>query len=539
MFAVLIAVHSLPVSAREVVLRPVADETKTPSPLLLLISIRKQRIRVFDDNGEIASSRISSGQPGFDTPTGVFSILEKNIVHESNIYEGAPMPYMQRLTWSGIALHQGIVPGYRASHGCIRLPGSFARTLFGMTKTGYRVVVAQDELQPVRFDHPALFKPLPGSIQGAAYGDGKKSAERRLVETKVAANDPAIGTDSGLAAMPGVSPALSAALEKSSKEDALPRTRFESDQMARDKVVDLQNELKAAETRNARAAERAKSILKDTDASMATLATERKNIELVRSVVAMAERRQTDAAKAFEAFFKGQTQGAGPDANTEDREFELEDSLLDATIDADNVRGDAARKEMGFAEVQTSLAKIEADRNAATSELADAQKALKGLQDDLAAAKKDVERRGKPISVFISLKGRKIIVRQSFEPVLEAPVQVDDIGGPVGTHVFTAMRYGKDDNSFDWKLVSAHVPQGRSEPVSKKNKKRDDDNRGAPPARTALELATIALDSIDIPDDVRQYITDRVRPGSSIIISDRDLPKTENGKGTEFVLLTR
>jgi lipoprotein-anchoring transpeptidase ErfK/SrfK len=103
--------------------RPQSTRVVTPqpvSPLLLLVSIRKQRIRAFDVTGELNSSRISTGMRGFDTPTGVFSVLEKQTYHESNIYEGAPMPFMQRLTWSGIALHAGVVPGYRASHGCIR-----------------------------------------------------------------------------------------------------------------------------------------------------------------------------------------------------------------------------------------------------------------------------------------------------------------------------------------------------------------------------------------------------------------------------------
>ena len=110
---------------------PAQTQSRAPSPLLVLISIRKQRLRVFDINGQITESRISSGKPGFDTPTGVFSILEKHVVHASNIYEGASMPNMQRITWSGIALHAGIVPGYRASHGCVRLPFGFSKQQIG------------------------------------------------------------------------------------------------------------------------------------------------------------------------------------------------------------------------------------------------------------------------------------------------------------------------------------------------------------------------------------------------------------------------
>src|SRR5690606_8804076 len=102
---------------------------------------------------------ISSGQPGHRTPTGVFSILQKARYHESNIYSGAPMPFMQRLTWSGIALHAGQLPGYPASHGCIRLPYQFAQRLFGLTRIGARVVVSHDPVAPVAIAHERL--PVP------------------------------------------------------------------------------------------------------------------------------------------------------------------------------------------------------------------------------------------------------------------------------------------------------------------------------------------------------------------------------------------
>ncbi|MEQ1669739.1 MAG: L,D-transpeptidase family protein, partial [Hyphomicrobium sp.] len=194
---------------RSSLIRPLTEVPRPDSPLLLHVSIKKQRVRVFDANGEVTSSRISSGQPGFDTPTGVFSILEKNEYHESNIYEGAPMPHMQRLTWSGIALHAGVVPGYRASHGCIRLPASFAQSLFGLTKVGARVVVSPDDVEPVRFDHPNLFKPLPAETPRSA---GLQIAQET---TQVAANDASPNADtSGLNEIPqliGISPALAEA----------------------------------------------------------------------------------------------------------------------------------------------------------------------------------------------------------------------------------------------------------------------------------------------------------------------------------------
>jgi lipoprotein-anchoring transpeptidase ErfK/SrfK len=107
-----------------------------------------QRIYVFDGNTLVGFSTISSGKKGHATPTGAFTILQKNIDHKSNIYENAPMPYMQRLTWDGIALHAGKIPGYPASHGCIRLPMAFAKALFGVTKMDQSVLILPDLSSP-------------------------------------------------------------------------------------------------------------------------------------------------------------------------------------------------------------------------------------------------------------------------------------------------------------------------------------------------------------------------------------------------------
>ncbi|MEZ5849573.1 MAG: L,D-transpeptidase family protein [Hyphomicrobiaceae bacterium] len=129
-------------------------------PLVAIVSLRSQRIHVYGAEGVVAQSRVSTGQAGHRTPAGIFSILQRNRHHESNIYSGAPMPYMQRLTWSGIALHQGHVPGYPASHGCIRLPGGFASNLWGMGHIGMRVLVTPADVAPVPIAHAHLPQPV-------------------------------------------------------------------------------------------------------------------------------------------------------------------------------------------------------------------------------------------------------------------------------------------------------------------------------------------------------------------------------------------
>jgi hypothetical protein len=130
---------------------------KPDGPVKIVISIGSQRLWLYDKHGLVATSIVSTGTGGFPTPTGVFAILDKEVQHYSNIYGGASMPYMQRLTMSGVALHSGVTTGRPASHGCIRLPHAFAMRLFGLTGLGARVVIAPNEPVPQEIAHPNLF----------------------------------------------------------------------------------------------------------------------------------------------------------------------------------------------------------------------------------------------------------------------------------------------------------------------------------------------------------------------------------------------
>ena len=123
-------------------------------PMKIVIVLDIQRMYVFQNDKLIGFSTISSGKKGKETPTGIFNILQKNVDHKSNLYSNAPMPYMQRLTWDGIAIHGGHLPGYPASHGCIRLPHPFAKALFGVTLMAQEVVVLKDTSTPVKRPEP-------------------------------------------------------------------------------------------------------------------------------------------------------------------------------------------------------------------------------------------------------------------------------------------------------------------------------------------------------------------------------------------------
>lgn len=137
---------------------PEKDTSAKPqSPLIISVSLQNQKVRVFDANGLFAQSPVSSGMKGHSTPMGVFSVIQKHKFHHSNIYSNAPMPYMQRITWSGVAMHAGVLPGYPASHGCIRMPTAFAIKMWNWTKMGARVIVTPGEITPTSFSHPLLF----------------------------------------------------------------------------------------------------------------------------------------------------------------------------------------------------------------------------------------------------------------------------------------------------------------------------------------------------------------------------------------------
>jgi hypothetical protein len=135
-------------------------EISPAGPIVLVVSLDEQRAYVYRNGIAIGLSTISSGKAGHETPTGVFTILQKDKDHRSNLYNSAPMPYMQRLTWDGIALHGGSLPGHPASHGCVRLPQAFAQKLFGETRRGDTVVVADAKSAPMTLAYPAVLAPV-------------------------------------------------------------------------------------------------------------------------------------------------------------------------------------------------------------------------------------------------------------------------------------------------------------------------------------------------------------------------------------------
>ena len=149
-------------------------------PLQIIISVNQQTLHLYSDGVHVADALVATGVPEHPTPLGVFSIVGKEIYHESNIYSSAPMPYMQRITWSGVALHQGVGVGHPASHGCVRIPREFAQRLWVLTRLGARVIIARPELRPEEFADPHLFarkEKSPAAAAAPAAVEAVKTAQ--------------------------------------------------------------------------------------------------------------------------------------------------------------------------------------------------------------------------------------------------------------------------------------------------------------------------------------------------------------------------
>jgi hypothetical protein len=139
-------------------------EVSPAGPVVIIVSLPDQVMYVYRNGVRIGRSTVSTGKPGKRTPTGVFTVLQKKVQHESNIYKGAKMPHMQRLTWSGIAMHAGQLPGYPASAGCVRMPEDFAERLYSVTSNGTTVIIADNNSAPFHTTRPgALFSGTTGA----------------------------------------------------------------------------------------------------------------------------------------------------------------------------------------------------------------------------------------------------------------------------------------------------------------------------------------------------------------------------------------
>jgi hypothetical protein len=185
-----LAVLTTGVSARQA-RNPATVEAAAPrqagEPIMAIVSIKSQKVTFYDSEGWILRAPVSTGTTGRETPAGVFALIEKDKDHHSTMYDDAWMPNMERITWNGIALHGGPLPGYAASHGCVRMPYDFAEKLFDKTHIGMRVIISPLDAEPVDFSHPSLFQPNADAIKAAPAKAEAAAAEAK--DAAIAAED--------------------------------------------------------------------------------------------------------------------------------------------------------------------------------------------------------------------------------------------------------------------------------------------------------------------------------------------------------------
>ncbi len=459
---------------------PAPDEKKPDGPLFAIVSLADQHVSFYDANGLWARSIISTGVEGHPTPTGIFTILEKERWHRSNIYSGAPMPYMQRVTWTGVAMHEGVVTGQPASHGCVRLPGAFAKRLFGVTNAGQRVIISPQDVSPADIAHAHL--PAPRLLTAPEAPDDKSAASKpgAALET-VALDNPAKASPRSL--NPGeyaqalkVAAAAQAANAEKTKKAALA-------------AVDG----KAAEAHQA---------ARDRAAAEESLRRAKEELE--------------EASRAA-----GKAQGDEAIKSAAERKSAAEEKLAAAEAKAREAGDAKAAKDEGLASVEKAI------RDASA------------LTETAAANAKDATTRLEPISIFISRKTMRLYVRQATQHLFDVPIEIRDPGRPIGSHLFVATRPGADGASLRWVAITPPAAvEVKWRPHSSRRGRNFEPEPEEPQPAPFPETAAAALDRIEIPPEAAQRIADRLWVGATLIISDVGM-SGEGRYAMDFMILGR
>ena len=490
---------------------PQKEAGKPQGPLIIAISIQRQNLKIYDAKGFFAETPISTGMPGHPTPMGVFSVIQKHKLHHSNIYSGAPMPYMQRISWSGVAMHAGVLPGYPASHGCIRMPMAFAVKMWGWTRMGARVVVAPGEMTPADFSHPLLMA-------------------QRVVPQPTVANEPspdaasAAKTDKASDANGAIRPAISAA-----SLELRPTVGHDGG------VKPVMSEPPAApltQTADARAAlpaQNAPVTMTDATSSEAaapgeTASSDHKPVETKSSEAAAAEIKSAVTGVTTQTSGDAvRTEGPAKDARTEAPK-----------ADAASSREKPDQNVKAVTDIRRAAPDVKNDQPRL-----DAEKAAVSKPDPAIVAP---PKRSGQIAAFVSRKDSKLYVRQNFSPLFEVPVTIAPSDRPLGTHVFTAQVDKNDANVLHWSVISLPAParyaepRGEDERASRRRKIAGAaQNKAIPAPNSPAE----ALDRLTIPPDAMAKISEALSTGSSIIVSDQGISSGETGAGTDFIVSLR
>jgi lipoprotein-anchoring transpeptidase ErfK/SrfK len=532
---------------------------KPQGPLIISVSISKQQVKIYDANGFFAEAPVSTGMRGHGTPMGVFSVIQKHKWHHSNIYSGAPMPYMQRITWSGVAMHAGVLPGYPASHGCIRMPMAFAIKMWNWTKMGARVFVTPGEMSPANFSNPLLpaFKVAPRpAVADVPEADAPPAAkaEKGASETKPTTSEtdlelrPTVGHSAVV--KPATDEAATPLREQTHTADASGGVPAGKSTMSDASTATAGRTAKDADTSDAAkvgtSAEPKKPISDETaakrDETVALAETRvaaKADGDDARSDEPIADSAKAETESVEAKPVKVKSEEAKPEAAT----AESQQQDMPKVDDAKSPTAEPSKTETAKPNEQPANGVKAANETAPSA--ADTKKdPTRPLDADKpAAAKAEPPKRTGQISVFISRKDSKLYVRQNFAPLYEVPVTISPSDRPLGTHVFTAEADKIDANVLHWSVVSL--------PVTVRASMRDEDERASrhrkiaggaaieAKSRPVPDSPAEALDRITIPADTMARIAEAMTTGGSIIVSDQGINQGETGEGTDFIVSLR
>jgi len=512
--------------------------TKPQGPLIIAVSIDRQKVRIFDDNGVFAEAPVSTGMRGHPTPTGVFSVIQKHKFHHSNIYSGAPMPYMQRITWSGVAMHAGVLPGYPASHGCIRMPMSFAVKMWNWTKMGVRVFVTPGEIMtPVRISHPLLatMKVVPQPVAADEPPVDKPlavKADKGAPEAKPANSEASLELRSSVGHVEAVKPVATEATDSTSLRDQT----HTADASGDTRVPKSPATMSDAPAGN-------KAPLRDEVAAKReeTVAVDNKPAEAKPAETTTSETKAAETAVADTAAKKPEEAAVASTVTNDTPKVEAKpDQQAAAGVKPEEKAEQKAEEEP--AQTKIEAAKVEPEAAAIAAEANKDQSRLAGKP---AVAKPELPKRTGQIAVFVSRKDSKLYVRQNFAPLFEMPITIAASDRPLGTHVFTAETDKNDANVLRWSVVS--LPMSAKALQRSADEERVSHRRNKVAAAGPIEMkplplpdsAAEALDRITIPPDAMARITEALSTGGSIIVSDQGINQGETGEGTDFIVSLR
>ena len=520
------------------------EASKPQGPLIISISIIQQKMRIYDANGFFAETPVSTGMPGHSTPMGVFSVIQKHKFHRSNIYSGAPMPYMQRITWSGVAMHAGVLPGRPASHGCIRMPMAFAVKMWNWTRMGARVVITPGEITPASFSHPLLAS-VRGSPQPNAADEPKPDAPRAAKVDKMDTDAGAFaGTRVELRSTLGHDDNAKPAVD-GTRASALQRRTADAGNAGANPPVSMSDATPAG----GRALVSAQAVSSKTGDSS--------NIEAANSKAAPDNAKQ-DAVALSDAGSAADNRAEGKSSETGGEAVKVEAApivtnkaeVAEVAAQIDDVRARPSKADASKASDRTNEKPEDGVKAvAAPAVLPEPDKDQTGPGDVLKAGAPKIDpaaasRRAGQIAVLVSRKDSKLYVRQNFAPLFEAPVTIAPSDRPLGTHVFTAQVDKHDVNVLHWSVVSLPAPtryadrRGEGERSSRWRKIA---------ATVPIEVKPVplpdgpaeALDRLTVPADAMARIAEALSTGGSIIVSDQGIGVGETGEGTDFIVSLR